>query len=117
MTLEEVVGVIRGRMLPRGAPPPLAIEAVCASDLMSDVLAFGRPRSLLITALTNPQAVRTSEMAEVAAICFVRGKQPPEETLSLARESGIPLVSTEYSTYKCCGLLYAAGLVNCDGRI
>ncbi len=117
MTLEEVAGVLDGRMVGGGPPPGLAIESVCASDLMSDVLAFSRPHSLLITALTNPQAVRTAEMAEVAAICFVRGKEPPADTVALARESGVPLLSTRYSTYRCCGLLYAAGLVACDGNI
>jgi predicted transcriptional regulator len=117
MTLGEVVGVLRGSMVGGGAPPGIAIESVCASDLMSDVLAFSRPRSLLITALVNPQVVRTAEMAEVAAICFVRGKEPPEETIALANESAIPLVSTRYSTYLCCGVLYAAGLVACDGSI
>lgn len=117
MTLEQILVVVGGRMLDGGAPPQVEVESVCASDLMSDVLAFARPRSLLITALTNPQAVRTAEMAEAAAICFVRNKQPPEETLVLARESGIPLLSTKYSTYRCCGVLYTAGLVACDGNI
>jgi hypothetical protein len=99
-------------VLPGPSAAEVAIESVCASDLMSDVLAFGSARSLLITALTNPQVVRTAEMAEVAAVCFVRGKQPPAETLSLARASGIPLVSTRHSTYRCCGVLFAAGLAD-----
>jgi hypothetical protein len=117
MTLEEILIAIGGQVIGGGAPPPLEVQSVCASDLMSDVLAFARPHSLLITALTNPQAVRTAEMADVAVICFVRNKQPPQETVVLARESGIPLVSTKFSTYRCCGVLYTAGLVACDGNI
>jgi len=117
MILLEVARVLEGRFLLDldADAERVEIESVCASDLMSDVLAFARPRALLITALANPQAVRTAEMSEIAAICFVRGKQPPESSIELARESNIPLMATRFSTYTCCGILYAAGLVGCDG--
>ena len=81
-----------------------------AADLMSDVLAFARPDSLLLTGLTHPQVVRTAEMAGILALVFVRGKHPPPETAALAAEVGIPLLGTRYKMYEACGRLYAAGL-------
>ena len=70
--------------------------------------------SILFTGLVNPQAVRTAEMADIKAIVFVRGKEPPPETVELAREKGIPLVTTAYPMFEACGRLYEAGLRSCD---
>jgi hypothetical protein len=81
-----------------------------AADLMSDVLAFGTEGMVLMTGLTNPQVVRTAEMAGVNVIVFVRDKKPPQETLDMAGEMGITLISTGYTMYEACGRLYAAGL-------
>jgi predicted transcriptional regulator len=90
------------------------ISMSCGSDLMSDVLAFIKPDSLLLTGLVNPQVIRTAEMAEVAAICFVRGKLPQKETVKLANEKKLPLLTTKLSMYESCGRLYREGLPSCD---
>ena len=60
------------------------IHNACGSDLMSDVLAFVKDQSLLLTGLVNPQVVRTAEMMDIIAICFVRGETPPESLIVLA---------------------------------
>lgn len=98
------------------APDDLEKEVKMAggSDLMSDVLSFMKPGSLLLTGLTNPQCVRTAEMAEIVALCFVRSKKPPKETIDLAREKGVPLLLTHLTMYEACGRLYQSGL---PGRI
>jgi len=85
----------------------------CGADLMSDVLAFTHAGTLLLTGLTNPQVVRTAEMAGINAIVFVRGKVPPAETIALAKEKDIPLMATRYTMYETCGRLYEAGLPGC----
>jgi hypothetical protein len=90
------------------------ITMVCASDLMSDVLAFIRKsETLLLTGLVNPQVIRTAEFAEIVAICFVRGKKPPLGTVTLAKEKNIPLLATKLSMFDACGRLYAEGLRGC----
>ncbi len=81
-----------------------------ACDLMSDVLAFCSPGSLLLTGLTNIQIVRTAQMLDLPAVVFVRGKLPLEETVTLAKESGIPLLLSKYSLYEVCGRLYESGV-------
>ena len=89
------------------------VEMACGSDLMSDVLAFVKPGSLLLTGLTNPQVVRTAEMADLAAICFVRGKIPEEQTVQMAQARGIPMLTTPLSMFEACGRLHNAGLASC----
>ena len=66
-----------------------------------------------MTGLTNPQVVRTAEMAGIVAIVFVRGKLPPRETIALAEEKGIPLLASRYTMYESCGQVYRAGLPGC----
>ena len=86
------------------------IKGCCGADLMSDVLASIQPNALLLTGLCNPQVVRTAQMADVTAIIFVRGKQPAIETIQLAIDEGIPLVSSPFGMFELCGRLYTAGL-------
>ena len=88
----------------------IEIGTAFGSDLLSDVLAFVEDRSLLLTGLVNAQVVRTAEMMDIMAICFVRGKEPTDEIIDLAREKGITVLTTEYPMYVTCGKLYAKGL-------
>jgi len=82
----------------------------CASDLMSDVLAFSRAGALLLTGLVNVQTIQTAFIAELNGIIFVRGKHPDGKVEELAREKKIPLLGTPYSMYEACGILYRAGI-------
>jgi predicted transcriptional regulator len=81
---------------------------------MSDVLAFTKAGSLLLTGLTNPQVVRTAEMADIVAICFTRGKKPDEGTIRLAKSKGLPLLTTRLPMFESCGRLYKSGVVGCS---
>lgn len=80
------------------------------SDLMSDVLAFVKGKTLLLTGLTNQQVVRTAEMADLSAIVFVRGKKPGEDIIDLATEKNIVLLMTKDTMYTASGKLYSNGL-------
>jgi predicted transcriptional regulator len=110
MELQAVVSLLDAEVVSRQRDLWQVVSAGAGADLMSDVLAFAQPDSLLLTGLTNLQVVRTAEMAGIQAIVFVRGKVPPEETIRLAEETGIPLLRTRYTMYEACGRLYQAGL-------
>ena len=116
MKLSEIVGILQAEVLHGEDLDRINIERACGSDLMSDVLCYSMRGSLLLTGLTNPQAVRTAEMSEIAAVCFVRGKKPPSETVELARKNDIPLLLSADSMYLACGKLYSAGILGCDDR-
>jgi predicted transcriptional regulator len=90
------------------------IGMACGSDLMSDVLAFIKTGSLLLTGLTNPQVVRTADMTDVVAICFVRGKEPDKATIEMAKSKNIPLLMTPLPMFESCGRLYREGLPGCS---
>jgi predicted transcriptional regulator len=86
------------------------ITIACGCDLMSDVLSFFAPGALLLTGLINPQVVRTAEMADLRAICFIRGKRPAQETIEMAEAKNIPLLTTPLSMFESCGRLHRDGL-------
>jgi hypothetical protein len=110
MKIREVVEILGGSVLLDNRDPDEEVPRGGAADLMSDVLAFGTEGMALLTGLTNPQVVRTSEMAGVNLIIFVRDKTPPPETVEAAREAGIMLVRTGYTMYEACGRLFHSGL-------
>ena len=80
------------------------------SDLMIDVLAFGKPGILLMTGLSNTQSVRTADIIDAKAILYVRGKKPDKDGIAIAKRKGIPILSTKLMMYKACGILYGRGL-------
>lgn len=110
MNLNELAELINGKYLNQTTPTLKEIKGAFAADLMSDVLATIQPHAVLITGLCNPQVIRTAVMADITAIVFVRGKQPPQETIDLADEESIPIISTPMGMYEVCGKLYVAGL-------
>jgi predicted transcriptional regulator len=114
MTLEEVVGVLDGSFLTERNHRRKTVETGCGCDLMSDVLAFIKADSLLLTGLTNAQVIRTAEMADIQAICFVRGKKPNQDVIALAEDKGIALVATSLPMFEACGRLYRRGLIGCS---
>ena len=86
------------------------VYSACGCDLMSDVLAYVKDQAVLLTGLVNPQVIRTAVMMDMICIVFVRSKAPSEEMLSLAKENGIVVMTTDKRLYEACGLLYSNGL-------
>lgn len=113
MKLREVLEIIEGKLVTPNVDLDMEVQMGCGADLMSDVLAFTHEGTLLMSGLTNPQIVRTAEMAGIKAIVFVRGKIPPPETIALAEEKGIPLLASKFTMFETCGRLYRAGLPSC----
>jgi len=88
------------------------IQGVFASDLMSDVLTteFFEDKSILVSGLNNPQVIRTAEMLDIDAVLLVRGKIPTKETVAMAGENKMVLMSTNYNMFNACGILYSKGI-------
>lgn len=110
MKLEVVREILNCRVIAGDCRLDQEVRVACGADLMSDVLAFIKPHALLLTGLTNVQSVRTANVAEVAAIVYVRGKMPDKEAVDLAKEKEIVVLSTDLPMYEACGKLYTHGL-------
>ena len=86
------------------------VHSACGSDMMSDVLAFVKDQAVLLTGLVNPQVIRTAEMMDMHCVVFVRGKEPSDEMLSLAKDCEIVVMTTALRMFEACGKLYTHGL-------
>lgn len=109
MKLRLVVEVLDGEALVPGANLDIEVTEVFASDMMSDVLAFTKPGSLLLTGLVNHHAVCTACLADVAAVVFVQGKRPDDRTLEQARINRLPLFCTTLPMFGACAALSRTG--------
>jgi len=75
---------------------------VYASDLMSDVLAFGKSDSILFTGLATQQAIISAHMAEFKGVVFIRGKTPKDAAARIARDTDLVLMSTDLDMFDAC---------------
>jgi serine/threonine-protein kinase RsbT len=78
------------------------VEHIYASDLMSDVLAFGKPNSILLTGLASQQAIISAHMAEFIGVVLLRGKKSKDGSLAFARDHHLVLMSTELDMFDAC---------------
>ncbi len=110
MKIGDIIQALQAEVL--GPEPNLEqeVHSACGSDMMSDVLAYVKDQAVLLTGLTNPQVVRTASMMDMVCIVFVRGKQPDDAILQLAEKTGITVLSTRFTMFHACGLLYQGGL-------
>ncbi len=110
MTIADMVRILNARVLLGGDKLDTPVYTACCSDLMSDVLAFVDEKTVLITGLTNPHVVRTSEMLDLKCLVFARGKVPTDDILESAEEQGLVVITTKATAFTACGMLYEAGL-------
>jgi predicted transcriptional regulator len=117
LTLNDVKIILNAEVIVGEEHLDLEIKTAFGADLMSDVLAFAKAGSLLLTGLTNSQVIRTANILDIAAIILVRGKKPSTETINLAKELKIPLLTTKYILFETAGRLYAKGIVGCLEKV
>jgi predicted transcriptional regulator len=110
MTIHDVVKILDGKFIVGEKWKDKVVHTACGSDMMSDVLAFMKAQTVLLTGLCNLQVIRTADMVDVICIVFVRGRMPDKAMIELAREKGIALISTGYRMFSACGVLYENGL-------
>lgn len=110
MKLSDVVRIVEGTVLCGEEGLDREVHLGFASDLMSDVLTLLADDILLITGLSNNQAIRTAEMSDILQILFVRNKRPTKTMIDLATEHGITVITTPFSMFRSSGLLFSNGL-------
>jgi predicted transcriptional regulator len=117
VTLQEVKEILDAEIIVGDDQLEKEVKIGASADLMSDVLAFAKSGSLLLTGLTNLQVIHTSDVLDIAAIVIVRGKRPSSEMVELAKELRIPILLTKYILFETAGRLYARGIVGCIEKV
>jgi predicted transcriptional regulator len=117
LKLSEVKEILQADIIVGEEKLDIEVKTAFGADLMSDVLAFAKAGSILLTGLTNTQVIRIANVLDIAAIILVRGKKPPAETLALAKELHIPILTTKYILFETAGRLFAKGIVGCLEKV
>jgi len=116
MKLSRIIEILDASLHSGHEKMDMEVDKIGASDLMSDILAAAQAEgSILLTGLTNVQAIKTAVISGADAIVFVRNKRPPQELIDLAESHGIPLLSTPWSMFVSSGRLYAHGFTGLNG--
>lgn len=110
MKIQEIADLVEGEITGCKSNGDYEMTKAFCSDLMSDVLRYSLEETILLTGLCNIQTMRTAEMADLSVVLIGRGKQPDEEMLALAVESGITIIKSKFSLFRICAILANAGL-------
>jgi predicted transcriptional regulator len=110
MIIEDIMEILGAKFIVGEEWKNREVHTACGSDMMSDVLAFMKDQSVLLTGLCNPQVIRTAEMMDIVCVVFVRGKLPDESMIEMAKEKEIAILTTGHRMFSACGLLYEKGL-------
>jgi len=110
LDLAAAAEVLKAEVIVPPAADGAEVGGCFAADLMSDVLAFARPESLLVTGLASDQTIRTAAIKHLAGVVVIEGKEIGGEMVEAAQEEGVPLLRTHLSKYEACALLAQAGL-------
>ena len=116
MTIRTIAELLNAKVLCLEDKLDFDVKSAFGSDMMSDVLAFVKEQSALITGLVNPQVVRTAEMMDMHCIVFVRGKRPNLEMIEMAEDRDMVMLCTDLEMFTACGKLYSAGLRGGSGK-
>jgi predicted transcriptional regulator len=81
------------------------------SDMLSDVMASAKSGNLWVTVQTHKNIVPAANLVDASAIVITSGKKVPQDTLDLANQHSIAILSTPLSSFELVGKLYALGLV------
>ncbi|UCC44795.1 MAG: serine kinase [Candidatus Zixiibacteriota bacterium] len=88
------------------------VEGVFVSDMLSDVMAGAKSGNLWVTVQTHKSIVPAANLVDVSAIIITSGKKVPQETIDLANQHDIAVLSTDLPSFELVGKLYGLGLVS-----
>lgn len=103
MTIQDLLPLIEGTELT--LPNQEARDITCgySCDLLSWVMAHGRPGMAWVTVQTHMNVVAVASLSDMACIVLPEGIVMEEAPLKKAREEGIAVLSSPLSAYAICG--------------
>jgi predicted transcriptional regulator len=110
MTLGDVQKLLGAEVLSGEHLLETEVKTCFACDLISEMLLYTSPNTLLITSLTNLHVLHTAQVMDAVGVVFVGGKKPDASVIMNSVMSNVPLLTTTHLIFECCGLLYAKGM-------
>jgi BioD-like phosphotransacetylase family protein len=85
-----------------------------AADLLSCAMAKAREGNVWVTLQSHPNIVAVASLLNLAGVIVTEGMIPDAATLEKAEEEGIPILTTELTTFTVVGRLFELGVRGVD---
>jgi hypothetical protein len=107
MTLKELSGHLSLNILQAQGDFDVTVNGGYTSDLLSDVMAYGKEKNVWITCQTHENIVAVAKLKNLAGIILVNSRKPDEATMQKAREENVIILGTAEPAFAVTGLLFS----------
>ena len=111
MNIKELIELTGAQLITKNVDLTADIESGYSCDLLSWVMAHGKPGMAWITVQTHMTVVAVATLHDMACVIVPEGAAIPDEVAAKAEEEGIAMLSSPKSAYELCGQMYGAGLM------
>jgi hypothetical protein len=84
----------------------VSVSGGYTSDLLSDVMAYGKEKNVWITCQTHENIVAIAKLKNLAGIILVNSRKPDQATMQKAREENVVILGTSEPAFAVTGALY-----------
>lgn len=106
MRLADIINRLSLDVLTQASDVDKDVTGGYCGDLLSHVLARSAPGNLWITIQHHSNVVAVAQVAGLAAVLIVDGRQPSDETIARAKDGGIILLGSPESAFEMAGRLH-----------
>ncbi len=106
MTVKEMAQTLELKVLAGEGGLEKKIIGGYTSDLLSDVMGYADAGYVWITLQTHKNVMAIASLKELAAVILVKGFEPEADTVELAEQEDIPILSTTEQAFELSGRLY-----------
>lgn len=111
MKVLELMELLEAKNIVEGVDLNVEISCGYACDLLSWVLAHGRPGMAWMTVQTHVNVVAVAVLMEMACVILVEGTEPEANSLAKAKEEGLPLLLSSKTSYELAGIMAKVGIL------
>jgi hypothetical protein len=106
MKLRELSGQLSLNIIQAQGDLDVSVSGGYTSDLLSDVMAYGKEKNVWITCQTHENIVAIAKLKNLAGIILVNSRKPDQTTMEKAREENIVILGTSEPAFAVTGALY-----------
>ncbi|MCX6576535.1 MAG: serine kinase [Candidatus Aminicenantes bacterium] len=106
MKLRDLTGQLSLNILQAQGDLDVSVSGGYTSDLLSDVMAYGKEKNVWITCQTHENIVAIAKLKNLAGIILVNSRKPDQATMQKAREENVVILGTSEPAFAVTGALY-----------
>lgn len=111
MNLQEIIQALNLKTLTNFQDfSNVLVESGYCSDLLSCVMTGASPEGVWITLMAHSNIVAVAALLDLSAIIITENAQPEPDTIALAEQKGVILLSTPADNFETVGSLWELGL-------